>query len=265
MYNIETLQEKIQALLDADKYQEAYNLCINEIKQIMQCVDDVAKLSDEDALYLAEIYSIVAHIIPPQAALEYINSAINLVDCSDYYIQRGKIEEELGDVQGAFDDYSIVIANEPRFEAYGYRGSIYLNAGNLQAAIDDFTKSVELNPNYGGGYINRGLAKYSLNDFEEAIKDYNIAIEQYPDYTYTYGCRMDANIKLNNFEGALADCRKILELEPENIDAKKMFLDLKCHLSQEGSIKTVTFTKKNGTKVKQFITDEGIIELPSEE
>lgn len=42
---------------------------------------------------------------------------------------------------------------------------------------------------------------------------------------------MDANIKLNNFEGALADCRKILELEPENIDAKKMFLDLKCHLS----------------------------------
>lgn len=265
MYNIEILQEKIQTLFAEDKHQEAYNFCVSEIKKIMQRIDNVENLSDEEAIYLAELYSIIARITPPETALEYINSAINLIDCSEYYIQRGKIEEELGDIQGAFNDYSIVIDNEPCFEAYGYRGSIYLKTGNTKAAIDDFTKSVELNNNYGGGYINRGLAKYSLNDFEGAIKDYDIAIEQYPDYTYTYGCRIDAKIKLNNFEGALADCRKILELEPDNINAKKTFLDLKMHLAEEGSINTIVFTKKDGTKVEQFITDEGIIELPLEE
>lgn len=266
MYDIEILQEKIQALFAADKHQEAYNFCVGEINKIMQRIDDVDDLSDEEAKYLAEMYSIIARIIPPQNALEPLNSAINLVgNCAEYYIQRGKVKEQLADLQGAFDDYSIVIANEPRFEAYGYRGSLYLQAGNIKAAINDFTKSVELNSNYGGGYINRGRAKYSLNDFEGAIKDYDVAIEQYPNYAYTYGCRADAKIKLNNLEGALADFRKILELEPENINAKRAFLDLKIHLAEEDSIEYIAFTKKDGSKVQQFITDEGIIELPFEE
>ena len=45
------------------------------------------------------------------------------------------------------------------------------NLEDYRGAIDDFSKAIELNPNDGGAYYNRGLAKEALEDYRGAIHD----------------------------------------------------------------------------------------------
>ena len=134
--------------------------------------------------------------------------------------------------------------------------------GDYQGALEDLTKSIELNPEYSGGYVECGRTKYALGKFQEAIEYYNKAIEISPNYAFAYGIRGDAKIKLKDYEGAVADFRKMMELEPENLIARRAFVDLKMVLAGDAGIATMTCTKKDGTRVCQYMTDEGIIELP---
>ena len=258
---MENCLQNIDNLIKEGKFQEAFELCNKELQRVDANEPDSLQTSK----YIAALYYAMSKCVEPKVALQCMDLAIHFVgNNSDYYLQRGQIKQALEDYQGALEDYSIIIEHEPRFEAFGFRGGIYLNAGNLEESLNDYNKALEMNPNYGGGYVGRGRIKYAKNDLEGAIKDFDIAIKLYPDYPVTYGFRGNAKADLNDFEGALADFRKVLELNPEDIGAKKAFLNLKIHLAAEGSISTITFTKKDGTQVQQFMTDEGIIELPLE-
>lgn len=67
----------------------------------------------------------------------------------------------------------------------------------------DFNIAIELKPNYGDAYENRGLAKEDLKDYLGAILDCNKAIELKSDYPSTYFCRGTAklSIKVKDYQG----------------------------------------------------------------
>lgn len=257
---LEKFEQHMKELFESEKYQEVYDFCIGEIEKIPK---DTENIPLEEYGYIAKVYSTLARILEPQDALDFMDCAIDFVGNSpDYYIQRGQIKERLSDFQGAFDDYSIVIANAPCYEAYAFRGCLRESVSDYQGALEDLTKALELNPEYSGGYIECGRTKYALGKFQEAIEYYNKAIAKFPNYAFAYGVRGDAKIKLKDYEGALADFRKMMELEPENLIARRAFVDIKKILAGDAGIATMTCTKKDGTKVCQYMTDEGIIEIP---
>ena len=61
-------------------------------------------------------------------------------------------------------------------------------------------------------YVNRGNAKYDLQDFRGAIQDYSKAIELDPSYAKAYYNRGDTKYFLNDIDGACLDWSKAGEL-----------------------------------------------------
>ncbi|MBW5398273.1 tetratricopeptide repeat protein, partial [Brachyspira pilosicoli] len=51
-----------------------------------------------------------------------------------------------------------------------------------EEAIKDYDKAIELNPNNGAFYNNRGVSKENLEEYNEALKDYKKALELDPNY-----------------------------------------------------------------------------------
>jgi tetratricopeptide (TPR) repeat protein len=52
------------------------------------------------------------------------------------------------------------------------RGRTLYSSGNYQAAIDAFSNAIDLDPNYGTAYYNRGVVYYKLSKYLEAGNDF---------------------------------------------------------------------------------------------
>ncbi|MFX6857727.1 hypothetical protein ABTH71_20515, partial [Acinetobacter baumannii] len=48
--------------------------------------------------------------------------------------------------------------------------------GQLLAAESTFAKTVSINPDFGGAWVDRGLTRLTLGKFSEAIEDFNHAL-----------------------------------------------------------------------------------------
>ena len=102
--------------------------------------------------------------------------------------------------QGKFGEavkfYSKAIELNPNNAfAYSQRGNIYtltllhrsvsffvagINLSNAElqrAAINDLNKAIELKPDYGEAYNNRGLAYYMIKDYDKALADFEHALK----------------------------------------------------------------------------------------
>ena len=251
---IEVFEQQVNQLLADEKYDDAFQLCSKHIIEFSKKTDG---FTQEDRHFIAVVYSVMAQLLEPDEALKCLDSAISFMgNSAALYLQRAEIKEVLSDIDGAIEDCSIIIYNAPDEAVYTKRASLYMKKRNFKEAIDDCSEAIGLNPKYIGAYITRGHAKRSLGNFEDSINDYNKAIDYCPDYAYTYGYRGDAKIQINDYEGALADFRHLLKLEPDNEQAKRAFLDLKIHTAGPEGIQALSFTKKDGSKVTQYLTDE---------
>ncbi len=68
---------------------------------------------------------------------------------ADVYYNQGIVRNELGDKQGAIDDFNLAIKFNPNFaKAYNNRGNVRSELGDKQGAIDDFNLAIKFNPNY---------------------------------------------------------------------------------------------------------------------
>jgi len=79
------------------------------------------------------LLTVIGGLINPNDALAYGN--------------RGITRSELGDKQGAIDDYTQAIKINPNYaDAYYNRGNTHSELGNKQGAIDDYTQAIKINP-----------------------------------------------------------------------------------------------------------------------
>jgi tetratricopeptide (TPR) repeat protein len=79
-------------------------------------------------------------------------------------------------------------------------------------AIEYYTKAIELDPNFGRAYLNRGISKSKLKDYSGAIADYTKAIEIDPNDALAYFNRGLSKYYLDDRFGACKDVRKAQEL-----------------------------------------------------
>jgi tetratricopeptide (TPR) repeat protein len=74
-------------------------------------------------------------------------------------------------------------------ETYIKRGSLKNNIGNYNGAINDFSKAIEIQPKNATCFLKRGDAKKFNHDNTGAIKDYNKSIEIDPNNGNVYFSR----------------------------------------------------------------------------
>ncbi|MDF5706484.1 MAG: tetratricopeptide repeat protein [Nostoc sp. S4] len=165
-----------------------------------------------------------------QGAIEDYTQAIKInPDYADVYKNRGITRYLLGTPLG----FSQAIKINPQDAvAYKNRGNARSDLGDLEGAIEDYTQAIQINPNYADAYYNCGNARYDLGDLEGAIEDYTQAIQINPNYADAYYNRgniclqiLDKQIAIEDFQKAADIYHKEGNLEALK-DTKQRILDL---------------------------------------
>jgi tetratricopeptide (TPR) repeat protein len=101
------------------------------------------------------------------------------------YYELGRYDEAIGDFQTLIDKYESEL--EPL--AHRYLGMIYTEKGDTEKAKQNYDKAVELysgqiesKPDSYGAYSDRGLCYISLDEYDLAISDFEKVIELEPNY-----------------------------------------------------------------------------------
>lgn len=94
---------------------------------------------------------------------------------------RGKISEAEGNPEAAETDYqSITEINPFNQQAFLYLGQLFITQKKLNEAIVLFDDAIDLNPNFGAAYHERGRAKLLNGDKDGSIEDMKKALELNP-------------------------------------------------------------------------------------
>ncbi len=93
----------------------------------------------------------------------------------------GKLNEALGNTEGAEADYRNVIEMNPFSEqAFLCMGQLYITQQKLTEAIELFDEAIELNPSFAKAYHERGRAKLANGDQEGSVEDMKKSLELNP-------------------------------------------------------------------------------------
>ena len=118
------------------------------------------------------------------------------------YKMRGNLKDDMGDKQGAIEDYTQAIKLDVLYDtAYYNRGLTKSAIGDQRGELADYNKTLCINPKYLKAYFNRGLLKYEMGDYEGEIADYRLAIKN---------CAPDVDV-YNNLGRALYDLERFKE------------------------------------------------------
>ncbi|MEI3649727.1 MAG: tetratricopeptide repeat protein [Dolichospermum lemmermannii FEM_B0920] len=155
------------------------------------------------------------------SALLAINTAINK-QSSFYlsYLLKSLILLEFNQYTTALDSINkgIEEAKEAKkydFWLYEIRGNILVNLKRYDEAITDFTQSITINPQYPGGYYNRGVT-YSLQEkFAQAIDDYTQAIAIHPQGIKAYSNRAAAYYSQGKIDSAINDLTQAIAIDSQ--------------------------------------------------
>lgn len=138
------------------------------------------------------------------------------------YIHLATVYYQMGDEMQTLNTCSKIIELDPQDGmSYYNRGSIYSNMGLYEKALQDLNKTIELMPDYASAYNNRGLVHEKMEHYQEALSDFDEAIrlEGSPIAYYNRG---NTHYELNEYEKALSDYHNVIESASENYtDLKK--------------------------------------------
>jgi tetratricopeptide (TPR) repeat protein len=113
-----------------------------------------------------------------KGAILLLDKAVTEGIANDYiYVQRGYYRKEIGDMEGAIQDFDIAL----KTIAYNWgpiitaRGQAKHALGRYEEAIADYTKIIDADSRFVGDYYFRGLSKLKIGDKEGACADFKIA------------------------------------------------------------------------------------------
>ena len=116
-----------------------------------------------------------------QLEKEFIKSRVTIEfkDEIDNYFKSSSTKYDLGDYQGAIEDYTHIISFNTDYSgmAYYYRGLSKDQLEDYRGAIEDYTKAIELDNVDASCYYYRGHSKLKINDKNGACLDFNKAEE----------------------------------------------------------------------------------------
>ena len=141
------------------------------------------------------------------------------LDDGIYEINKGNI-----DIAISLINKSLELKNDWEIP-YFYRAVAYHSLEKYDEAILDYTKAIQLNPQMIDAYYNRAKIILTRKDIKEpnihqAINDLEIAINLDPKFLDALYAIAAAHKKLGNYQTALEYLDKLIEIEPEAINAR---------------------------------------------
>ncbi len=137
----------------------------------------------------------------------------NELSQASLFAHRGRARFELGDHQGAIQDFDAALELNPGSAmAHNERGRVYHKAGNNSQAIIEYTAAIKLFPQYGAAYRNRGTAKIFRGKMQEAIADFDTAIASVNHDPASRILRGITHYLSGNFDAAIPDLSAAMEL-----------------------------------------------------
>ncbi|MEH2281832.1 MAG: tetratricopeptide repeat protein [Nostoc sp.] len=151
-----------------------------------------------------------SHIGDNQGAIEDYTQAIKInPHYADAYKNRGIARYLLGSQSGFPQAIKI---NPQDAIAYKKRGNARSDLGDFEGAIEDYTQAIQINSNYADAYYNRANARSDLGDFEGAIEDYTQAIQINSNYADAYYNRGNIRLEIADKQGAIEDFQKAADI-----------------------------------------------------
>ncbi len=140
-------------------------------------------------------------------AIDDFNKAAEIFpEYPDAYSNRALAQSELGNKQGILEDYNKAIELNPKNQIFYFNRGIFKAANsNKNGAIDDYTIAIELNSQYKDAYRNITYELNQISDFAKSIEFATKGIENIPNYDELYLNRGIAKFQLNDKDGACAD------------------------------------------------------------
>jgi len=145
----------------------------------------------------------------------------NYLDEGIYNIQDGKFEQAIENITK-----SIVLKND--FEiSYFYRGVANQALENFDDAMLDYTKAIQINDKMTDAYYNRAKITLSRKDIdnpniEKAVQDLQKALELDEKFIDALFAMAAAYKKLGDYHKALVYLEKLLQIEPDAVNAKAL-------------------------------------------
>ncbi|MGE0077115.1 MAG: caspase family protein [Bacteroidales bacterium] len=149
-----------------------------------------------------------------------------------YYLRRAYVKSDMGDYEGAIADYTSSIQLDPDGSKFMSRANAYEKAGRYQKAIDDDTNAMtyfrddKSKGTLSSVYNNRGWHKKCTKDYVGAQVDYSTAIQINPDNGSAYWNRGLTYAEVGLREDAVASytqAMKYYQNDPDNL-AKLYYL-----------------------------------------
>ena len=100
------------------------------------------------------------------------------------------------------------------------RGKVYAALGRLDEALADFSTVIELDPNYPDYYFDSADIRRKLGDSSGAAIDYERAFTLTAPFYELHYNRADLRAELGDLAGAVTDLSCVVELEPDQLDAR---------------------------------------------
>ena len=127
---------------------------------------------------------------------------------------------EAGDFKGAIENYTKCIAIEPNLaEAYHNRAMAKTNLKDFQGAILDHDKAISIDSTKADYFYNRARAKYFYNDLMGCLIDNSIVIQMNPNFGLAYLNRGLVRVMIGNKKVGCEDLMKAKELNVANMQA----------------------------------------------
>ena len=138
------------------------------------------------------------------------------------YGNRANFRRDQGNINGALSDYNSALALKDNPQTYNSRARLYFDHSNhpdtLRLALQDYSRAIQLDPNDGEFYTNRGATYARLGDMQSALLDLTKAIQYKPDHQVAYLNRSIIYNSQNRKQEAIADLKTYITLNPYNSD-----------------------------------------------
>lgn len=143
------------------------------------------------------------------------------LDDGIFDIRNGKFEEAIDKINKSLEikrDWEI---------PYFYRAVAFQALEDFDNAMLDYTKAIQLNPRMTDAYYNRAYISLSRKDIqnpdvEKAVADLEKALELDPKFIDALFAMAAAHKKLGNYHTALEYLEKLIQIEPDAVNAKAL-------------------------------------------
>ena len=164
-------------------------------------------------------------------AIDDFNQSIELApDNPTVYNNRGNALMDLGHPEAALKDFERAIALRSTYgPAYNNRGNAYAALQQHDQAFQSFRQAARLMPQNAIPFNGRGRSQAELARYHAAVRDLTRAISLNPKYPSAYGNRAQASFAIGNYAAAAADASQAMELKPEPPQPQLILLRAKAY------------------------------------